>query len=465
MNYILFFIWPLIFLSYEQVSYRGLLQAANKQALAKDLVHILKTLVQNAKFWDYPDVKEEQGEGAFHRGLYMTDIDIKSIDFDENSLAKTISCSPSEKKIMVKSKEPILKYIFHFKWRIEAFGVHIGYGEGNATMTSNDISAYYSIPQKGEVSTKFDVKIVSLKGVNALCKGIEKWLNKCLNTNTYPHLLKAISGNEKFITEYMHYQFKRIDRRVKEDTLISYISTPYDLAEVDNFIAYSFNTSLYIDGKLIEDITQTQTIKNESIADKANDYRIFHSPRLIPISLRVYGNLKIFDQEIDPKSVGLTGTIADLLEAIPELETKYARDTKIRITCEYPSEPKNFNEVTDSGIEFTVNCKFAVSNTKECLLDASGVLSMTYQSAVSDDQSKLYVSFFDNCKLVSQSSKPSSPDIGAFVSPFFNAYGQSMWQAKRLNIPRLRYETLRDYANFNASIVEGSYVADYLDKK
>lgn len=443
----------------EDITYRGLMQVSKKAALAKDLVYILKTIFQNAKFYDYPDVKEEEGSGALQRGLYMTDIDVIAIIFDEKTLANNLTFTPAQKKISLETTAPILKYIFHFKWRIEAFGVHIGYGEGNATMTSNKISAYYSLPQKSEISSAFEVKIVSLTGANALSKNIEKWLNSVLNTKIYPKLLEAIKNNEQFITEYMHAQFKKIDRRIGNDVVLSYISVPDTVSLIDEYFVYAFNTSLYIENSLIDSIEQIQTVKKEAI-DSKNDFRIFHSGSLIPVTLKVYGKYKQFDHVVDPTALGLSGTIADLIEAMPELESKYSKDAKIIIQCEYPSA--NFEEISPGRIEFIVKCKIITDETKELLLDSQAKLLTQYDPAISEDESKLFVSSFADCKLVSQSSKPSNPDIGGFLSSFYSAYGQAIWLNKKMGLPRLRYEPLREYVTFSAKIDENSYIADYL---
>ena len=440
----------------DTMSHRGIMQVAKKSVIAKDMLHILKTIFQNAKFWDYPDIKEEEKSGAFSKGMYLTDLDVVSVDFDEKPLVHSLTLSPDTKKITLSTIQPAVKYFFTFKWRAEAMGVHIAFGHGNATMISKNIAASYGIQgMTSELEAAFDVTITEITGAHSLVAGVKDWISRKMTNETYHALLKGIDYNRHFIAEYMHIQFAKLVKRIDPNHVLQYTSKPVNVSEAGEFLFYSHQVSMKVNEKEVANVTEETLVP---LAPISHDMGIYVSPQLIPLTIDVHGVFKKCNGEFNMTLLGLTGTMRDFFEPLPELVAMYNGDEKLKMYCEYAYE--KLDEQPDHVVIFPIRCNFSLAEG-EVILATRVQMKMKYEAQVSKDTNQLFAASMTGIAPQKCVSNPQSADLNLFLMRLFREFGRVKFEGKILEVPMIRYEPYRDYDKFVAGIHDGSYVAYY----
>jgi len=439
----------------KNMTHHGIMQVSKKSSFGRDMIHIIKTIFQNAKFGDYPDIKDEEKNGAFSKGMYLTDIEVTHVDFNYKALIAGLLVNHDEKTVTMVSKEPILKYTFAFKWKATAMGVHIAFGQGNATMTSENVAAVYKLLSKGStLETAFKVEIKEITGVHALIPNVKDWAEKKMKEVVYPQLKHAINYNVHFIDTYMNSHLTSISHRIDEHHTIQYVSKPADIDFDNDFVFVAHNVSVQVNGKELSSVTQETSIP---MVPLLHDIGIFISPQLIPKTIDIHGLLHHCDGEFDMSKVGLSGTLKDFFEPMPELVSRFSGDEKVKMFCEYAYQP--LTEMAEHTLLFPVRCNF--TSEESLVVSAAVVMKMKYSGAVTDDQNHLFGATLSNIEVAKIKSYPHSMDLSIFLMDVFNMFGKVKFENKVLDVPAIRYEPYRDYDNFEAAVVDNSYVAYY----
>ena len=443
-------------LSADIITYQGIMQAAKKTVIAKDMLYILKTVFQNAKFWDYPDVKQEEHNGAFTKGMYLTDIDITSVELDIKPLINTLVLTPETQKITLKTNKPALKYVVSFKWRSEAMGIHIAFGKGNATMTSKGLIASYGlIGMTSELEASFNVELIDVTGPNQLMPGVKDWILGSLKNHTYPALLAGIEYNRHFIADHMHAQFQKLNKRIDGSHVLQYISHPASVTEVGDYLFYSHKVALLVNGELAYEVTEQTPIE---LAPIKRDIGIFLSPQLIPLTLDIQGMLKVYSGNVDMTLFGFTGTIKDLFEAMPELATLYNEDEKINMHCDYFTE--KMTELPERMYVLPMRCDFAIPNQKP-ILSVKVLMKTKITPNFTQDVNALYVATLSEVVPQKCTPTPQTLELNLFSMQLFRAFGRAILEGKTVHAPMIRYEPYREYQLSETTVQNGVYVTYY----
>lgn len=440
-------------------SYTGLLQVIKKSVFAKDMIHIVKTIFQNAKFADYPDIKEEIGSGLFKKGLYITDIDISSIEFDPALLIASVAFNSANKKVTLYSGAPLLKYNFVFSWRAEAFGIHLAFGTANATMTSTSIDAKYSIlAEPSSLAASFNVAITEVKGSTELIPNIKDWLLAKLKTSTYSALLQGISHNVRFLDEHTHVAMRKLTKRLTETHVLDYIAKPVNADEEGEYLLYDFDMHLLIDEKEFANVTKKHDLPIETMA---HDIALYISPVIAPLTMRAHGFVGRCDGEFDLKTIGLTGTTKDLFTPLPALTSTYTGSEPLKMFCEYAHEGVTI--LAKKVIILPAHCTFSLADKGTVLLNTRVEFKMNYEAAVTKDRNQLFAAKLSNVTPQNFSSSPRSPDVNLFLMRVYLDMAKVRFEGQLASAPMIRYEPYRGYSNFVAEVKEESYVAYYND--
>lgn len=443
----------------DTFSHQGMMQVAKKKVIAKDMLYILKTIVFNAKFGDYPDIKDEEGEGMLKKGMYITDLDVVHIEFDAKSLENSLHLNKETKIISLTSTAPVLKYTFAFKWKAVVFGAHVGYGVGNATFTSTKMMASYGIKKvENPVEFSFKAEISSVTGVNSLTPGLMNWLNGKFKDVVHPALIHAINFNRDFIAEYMHKVFIKMERKISSEHVLKYINEVVDVDESGDSILYAFKTSLFVKDENVGVVSEQYPIE-PSLLKK--DMGFYSSPQLIPLTINVHGKLKICNGEFNMSTIGLTGTVKDFFEPIPELALNYQGEEKVKMDCEYAFE--KVTELPNFMLILPAKCQFKFKETDKTLLTVKAYIKMKYTPVVLTENNKLYGAKLSNCVINKTISEPQSISIGFFLMRILQQFANVRYEGKTIEVPRLRFEPLRDYTEFDCENQQDHYASFYDD--
>ncbi len=445
-------------LAADTMSANGIMQVIKKSVLAKDMIHIIRTIYQNAKFWDYPDIKDEIGSGLFKKGLYITDIDISTVEFNSKPLVNALVFSPASKRATFYTKEPLLKYNFVFKWRAEAFGIHLAVGTGNVTMTSKLLDVKYSIlNEASSMNSVFSIEVTAVQGPTNLLPNIADWIAVKMGVNVYPALLKGIEHNVHFLDEHTHIAMRKITKRLGENHYIDYIAAPNDAAQVGDYLMYAFNMSLKLDDK---DFAIVDSKFDVAAAPIAHDIGIFVAPVLSALTIRAHGSLRSCE-EFDMKTIGLTGTVKDLFTPIPELTTTYTGSEALKMYCMYGEGGVKIEE--KNVVTIPARCNFTLISTGALLLSTRVEFKMNYEPAVTADNNKLFGAKLSNVAPQGYWSSPRSADVSVFLMRLFHDMAKVRYEGRIASVPGIRYEPYRGFSTFSAELQNGLYVSYYDD--
>eukprot|EP01022_Parablepharisma_sp_SALTPOND_P030874 TRINITY_DN776_c0_g1_i1.p2 TRINITY_DN776_c0_g1~~TRINITY_DN776_c0_g1_i1.p2 ORF type:complete len:515 (-),score=50.66 TRINITY_DN776_c0_g1_i1:2914-4458(-) len=445
----------------NQIPYHGLMIAYTKPALAKDIMYIAKSMVYNAQFWNYPDVVEEEGHGPFKQGRYIKNFDVKSVEYYPEEVWSYLHYDTVSHNVSLGTSQPIAKYTFHFNWKITAFGIDVAVGKGIAVATPKMFKIGVKLPEngfEGFAESEFVFEIKSLTGVG-VTKSIKQWIKSRLDNKVAKEISKGIESNKKFLTQYLFYPYFKTQRKYKDYT-ITYTNTPENSTELNGKIWVAFNTELKVDDQHVVKVDKPHFIQD---ATGLRDIGVYHSPELIVKALEMHSSLHKLDMEYDLTKFGYSGKVKDFLISMPELGTRYNPDAKVKVIC----KPQEFSTTPTLGMNFQQSCEFTAEKSVEPFLIANVTFKVPLTFTKTDDPNQLFIGKMGEPGIGKLVTRPQSPDIIIFIAQMFRTIGMALLNNQVISEPMLRYETLRDYYEFQVPQRLEYYVAfyDMLDPK
>ncbi len=443
----------------EMMSHQGLMTIVRKGTFARDMAHVVRSILENARIWDYPDIKVEERGDFYRRRLFITDILVSGFNFCDASLLHSLVFDPQSKTVTLSSQDPAIEYNFTFRWRAEMMGAHLAAGTGNASMISRRVTAVYSIrkSEPSRLDTEFDVQISGVGGETRLLPGVRDWLLRKMRESTYNTLRKAIACNaRRFLEEHVQRPMLRLTKRPTGVDTIDYIGQPTDAAEVGDYLMYAFRVTLQLNGKKVDAVSRPEWVP---ISPITHDLAVYISAVLAPMTLNIHGLIGKYDGEFDTRLLGLTGTVKDLFTAIPDLRQRYTGDESLLTFCEYAHDGVMLLPL--NAMEFRVRCNFSVAAV--LLLSAKVELNARYDSTVAAKEKRLFAITMKEVTPIRHWMAPESPEVETFVKKLFKDFVTMKYEGKQVAAPMIRYEPYRDFSRVAAEVRNGSYVASYDD--
>ncbi len=449
----------------ETTNYRAFLLSITPRALAQDLLHIVRTIALDAKFGTYKDFSEEFGSslGKF-RGLYVTDISVAKVEYTPESLYDKLVYTAEHNRVALNSTEPFIKYTFTFKWAIKMLDVHASFGSGNFTISSSSFYTSYEVNPNlvSFFDAKFNVSRPTISGLILVDQaGFVDWIYARLVNQTLPELTRAVEHNSAFIVNYLFKSYEQTDVRLANGNLLRCLSFPYKMAQVNDLFRYSFFTRFYLNGQFVSEIESESPMVPDS-ALPHYETAVQMSPDYIPYSLGFHAKAGAFDDwnvSFDMRKLGMSGTVGDFLEALPDLDSQYTRDTPVEMKCHLWGEVSRTG--ADSVVLFPVQCVFSIAASGQRFLSVVADLLLDYAPILFHDQAKLFGSKFSVRGVAEIASKPAGNTMLAFLRRLLGRYASEKFCGRTLEVPGLRYEPLREYSDMFATIQDGVYMSAY----
>jgi len=444
-------------LAHDQIPYYGLMLVSTKPSFARDMLYIVNTIVQNARYFTYSDISIADKNQSMMITKHVKDIEIEGVKFFPEEITSNLFYDKKEHKATLSTGKPIIEYLIKFKWSISILGITISYGEGTAIISSNFFIAGLTLPEKklkGELDVKFIAKVEEIKGFGG-SETLKQEINSALNSKTTEEVRNALLENTIFLEKYIFAPYQIIERYANENHVITYENIPTNSTELENNIWVSFTTELTLDGK-----EKTRINKPYYVEDSKGirDVGLYISPAVAIATGDFYRILDLFDMYIDLKKLGYSGMIVDFFEAMPELSNRYDPRVEVNMTCEaiLIDYGKEQNEVS-------VNFKCGLHALKEH--EPFLLIGLTYKITIipskTEDRLQLFILKFEKANLEYFDVHPRSNDIVIFISELLRRMGEIVFKGYTWHIPRLRYEPLREYSSFYVPQRRNYYVAFY----
>ncbi len=441
----------------DQIPYRGLMVALTKPGFAKDILYILRTILQDAFLAAYPNVEEDEtAMGIFTFGKYIKDIKVTKMTYTPETLWHKVNYDSQSHKVSMSTTESVVKYAVSFGWKISLLGFSVAFGEGNATLSAKDFLVSMTLPDKemvANVSAVFDVELGEIKG-QGVSEEIKAWMKNRLRVNTSIEIGKTIERNKQLLTQYIFRTYLSADRQIENGHVITYKNTPTNASEFGDNLWISFATELLLDNKTLTVVNNDRYIDD---ATGLTDAAVYLSPDLVLASAEVRRIMGVYDGKYNLTEFGYTGTVTDFLPAMPELGFRYESGKKVDMYCRLGGIE---SEESSIGAQLTQECNFTVGST-EPFLRAWAVYRVPFYHGKTADAQQLFVAKLGQPELIALGTHPQNPDISILTTQLFNAAGMKLYKDKTVDMPRLRFEPLREFRNFTVSPRTKYYAAFY----
>jgi len=371
----------------ERLPFYGLMVGYTKSALAKDISHIAKSLIYNARYWKYPNIIEEKGSGFTKQKQIISNLVIKNVEYYPDQFLNNLHYTQRTHTAEMGSSEPVIKYLFQFSWKITIFDISISSGEGFAYAKSKLFHIGVTLPENnftGFVNTEFQIEILNVTGRGAI-EPTKVWTKKMMETNTTHELSNAISHNTKFLTEYLFYPYKKAERRTQHYTMY-HMNKPVNSNEENGIIWISFNTTLSYNGLVNEEITNPQFISD---SNGLTEIGVYMSPEIIIKSVELKRKTGIFDGEVNMTKFGYSGKIRDFFEPMPELATLYDPDLQVKMICKTNTISGNLPYKVSMNIP--QNCDFLTEKSTTPFLSTHFIFEIPILPLPTEDADKLFI--------------------------------------------------------------------------
>lgn len=430
------------------VAFRSLVTIAPKASYIKDLLYILKTIFYNAKYWNFKSFPDPD-----HNGLSLTNIEVVSIDFKP----ELVLANPGNTKTPIgfQTTAPYLVYTFHYRWGYEVMGAHLLTGDGSLTMT-NAITYCDRTTSNGTLQVFFKAEMQKITGMYN--EKLKDWIFQRMNTTTKQDLLDAISYNTKFIAGYMFKTYEVAERRIN-DKVLQYYNFPEGIGRFEDKVAVVFESYIYYN-----QLQQCKIYSNDLLQIKGDKrIAVYLNPLFIPYAFNSTAYLGNLFGAFNFSSIGMKGVLGEFSQAVPEFVMRFGGDKPVKLFCDYSRNLKEFHAFEKGLMQFQLTCDFSIGAGKTFLASTVS-FKMKYSAGMSKDDNKVLVGEFSNVEVIKVSARPFNSDIAIFLIDFFQQYGVSvMNNTENIQVPRLRFEPLRDFGNMTVEVTPDYYVAYYED--
>eukprot|EP00826_Nyctotherus_ovalis_P028183 TRINITY_DN2223_c0_g1_i4.p1 TRINITY_DN2223_c0_g1~~TRINITY_DN2223_c0_g1_i4.p1 ORF type:complete len:455 (+),score=110.76 TRINITY_DN2223_c0_g1_i4:113-1477(+) len=430
----------------------GIIQRVSKKIVADDIIYILKTIFENARFWEFKDIREKKLEFITSKGLSILDIDVTEVTFNTDASNFNLTLNSNTFKTTLDTIKQILSYKMKFKWQAVSSGVHLAFGEASASFDATKIEAVYN-PTNSESSleTTWTYKLLSITGTGRLTSGITAWINSQLNTVLRGELVHAINNNKKFLHEYMHYHMRKLRRRLNDKFILDYDSQIFKVVEEKDHYVYSHKVWVHLTDK--DPVPVTLGINLPPVGEE-HGVSIYVASQFIPLTINSHGLAKKCDEDFDLKTLGLTGTVKDLFGVLPELFATHNSSEPLNLRCEYAHKGIDYKD--PSKIQLPAACSFSVNGT--VVLDTEVTFDMSYAPAA---ESNFMKTKMNNVKVVRCASQPGSMTTFMFLANLFSRLGLKKFGTNTLQMPMIRYTPRKYTEKVKAEVKDGIFAVHY----
>jgi len=430
----------------------GLIEQLHKKVVIDDMTFILTTIFENTKFWEFKNITEEKLASATNKGLKIFEIKVDSVIFSTKPEDCKLTLDAKTFEINLSSDEPVLTYLLSFKWEATSLGVHIGFGKGIVEYKGKKLSASYNpVNPESKLSVSGIPELKSITGKGILNSGIEAWIRSRLD-NLRKDLEEGMKYNKSFLHTYMHFKSKQFRNILKGGSILDYNGKIFKVIENNDYYTYLYKVELELDNQFLSEVS----FGIEPTLEKSHDVS-FHIPsQYIPLTIDAYGRKYECDEDVDPKSLGLTGTVKDLFVALPELYSIYNGSETIKMYCMYGHEGVNIG-LPNNRMELPATCNFTVEN--KTVLSSNFEFNMIYEPTV---ENHIFKTKMREVSITKCATEPQSMTAAMFLINIFDKLRRNKFTDKILNTPKVSY-TPRDLSKFNAEsiVVNGKFVSRF----
>ena len=441
----------------EHVPYHGLMLSSSKSNFARDIMYIVKSIVHNARFWNYPSIIEERGNGAYKQGKYITALEMTNVQYHPELVWDNMTYDGAQHKVVLATTKPVVKYDMHLKWRVSVFSIDIAFGDANITFTSSNFKTSLTLPDQalsGSIEAEFKAEIKAIAG-HGISDSIKQWIIEKMVTNTTIELIHAVKNNTRFLTTYIFWPYLKAIRKINNEHSIAYINKPVNSSLIGDNIWIPFDTEMLLDNKTSIIVNKTKYINS---TDHLLDAGLYMTPELVIGTIELLRTTGVYDMEINLVDLGYSGMVKDFFEPMPELVNRYMAHEKARMYCRM----KN-TKSCNSGVAIHIfyDCNFTAASATEPFLRTTVRHRIPFIPTKTDDENQLFIAKFASPSIEGFTAYPQAPEVSLFLLRLFNSMGMKAYKDRIVNVPKLRYEPLRNYKKFYVPQQPSYYVAFY----
>lgn len=418
-------------LAHNSERHAGIVEVVKENIVANDMIHALKAIFGNARFFSYTDIKKSYDDEEVN-SLHITDLKIIDVQFNFNS-SNTLELDDGNVTLRYNdSKTPVVKYVFSFNWKAIALTFRLNYGNGRIEMGVKELEASYDpVSKKSAVKTEFTVSVASISGINSENPYVRDWVEKSTKDETRNELKGKVRENEDLLHKHMHSNLAYLHKGLEEDYAIEYKGNIFKVDKVGQYFYYYYKVNIEMGGQSLCSIAGKMVNLSSS-----SDVVYYLSAAYIPSAASVYGSLGLLDHKVDMRRLGLEGTISDLVVAMPELTLLYDKREPLEMYCR--CSERNIEGLPSQRMLFPIECRFAVRHDVT-ILSAKLSLNLKYRPT---NTSHLFGAMYSDPVPQNCVGVPSSPKIVVFLMTLFAGFEVGEMIPRLKELPMVRYEPM-----------------------
>lgn len=364
----------------ETVPYTGFRVSLKKEVMGEVYNGIYKTAAESLKAEKWSDLVEDIGSGLFSLGFSLTNIKCAQATFDASKVSRSIQVRQNSIEVVDSGAGLTSKYDFTYEFHL--MGMTLFFGTGSLSLNSvkttmtqaflgKEIATFYGIDWKLEG--------IQLSGYE-LFGGVTAWTTRMMTSKHYQAALNVLKnaihkGTNAFMNKWYELKTPFYEDGSLDMVLINSVYLLNEAAE--GYVSFGFATRV-----AVEDRPYNRTVwrlkKNSPLPESSAQVCV--AENLISNMVEIRGKARDFIFIVDPVSIGLSGHLSDLMQAMPQLAEHFDENDVMTIGCR-PNGDNDIVTINDGKLseehgrlEIPLTCAFGDMPSGATLLSAGFVL-------------------------------------------------------------------------------------------
>jgi hypothetical protein len=337
----------------------------------------------------FTDIVSISGDGTDKQTLTIFDIKYSYFSYNKNEIIGTPTINSKKNFWTLEIDSGIFEYVYTIKWKIEAFGLNLLFGNATISLKSSKVKIEQEFIQgatKTQIYVTWKETITQFFCQNSKGDAAKPWIGKLIVSNFSKALEEKIQQEvPKEVDDDMITNYNQIHMTLEKGMEVAYINTlesmyKYSSGQGD-YISLQYNTTITIPNRPF--ITEMVRTVYPKVAPD-HQLEICFNEEIFADTMDTLGKGRYFYQEFENVIFGTELKVANFLPLIPSLVTKYSPQDGVRVGC----RPDISERVVDLKIankplymQIPLKCAMAITKTGEEFMSLTVELRANYKPA------------------------------------------------------------------------------------
>eukprot|EP00826_Nyctotherus_ovalis_P049901 TRINITY_DN6065_c0_g1_i1.p1 TRINITY_DN6065_c0_g1~~TRINITY_DN6065_c0_g1_i1.p1 ORF type:complete len:379 (+),score=96.11 TRINITY_DN6065_c0_g1_i1:34-1137(+) len=335
-----------------------------------------------------------------------------------------------------KSSQPVLSFAYNFRWKSEDSGS----GTGKFVATSRNLEVRVTLKDgnlTNDIAADFHFELKSITG--RATNAMKKYITRIMSEEISKNLKNVIQSDKNIVIKYLFSQYKS-KYNVYNGVPLELENTPDAWELRAQRVIVLFKTKLKAGNVTLE-------VENPFLPGSSEERGILVSvnQEFIFLAFKAMHKINNLSTKLDLQFLGYTGTIKDFYKIDPTLKDKYPPHSIVDAFC----HADNFTYyVPRLSVNVTFLCRFYVNKSQgetNQFARMKGNAMLRLRRTTTNDTEKLFTAVGVEMPFKVTETRPSNDNTMQLMTEIVGRIKNRVILNGMLDIPRVRYESLRMY--------------------